>query len=136
GVCGGLHTGEDTDRGQNLRSLRLFGRAGPDGRPRPPDVVVDRRDELRLGAEGRLVAEALPQLEDEALPVQVALEVEDERLDAPFGPAEVRIRPDRDRGAMTERRTGVDPELRHEQIPRHREVRGGEAERDTALVAV
>jgi len=55
---------------------------GSAGGPRPLHVVLDRRDELRLRAERRLVPQPLPELDDQPLVVEVALEVEQVRLDA------------------------------------------------------
>src|SRR5437868_5126135 len=68
------------------------------------DVAGDLVDQVLLAREGSLVAQALPQLDDEPAPVQVALEVEQERLDPPFVAAVVRVRPDRDGGARVARR--------------------------------
>src|SRR5581483_5130659 len=55
--------------------------------------------------------------------------------DPPLRPAEVRVRPDGDGGAVTERRAGVDPEGRNEQALGDVEVRRREAESGTAAVA-
>src|SRR5919106_3915864 len=84
----------------------------PPRSPRGLDVAGDLRDELLLGGERGLVAQALPELDDEPLPVEVAVEVEQVRLDPALGPAVVRIRPDRDGGAVPERLTRIDAELR------------------------
>src|SRR5262245_55090608 len=81
-----------------------------------------------LVLERPLVAQPGPQLDRELSPVEVALEVEEERLDAPLLPAVVRIRPDRDRRTATQRRPGVDPEGGHEKLSRRCEVRRREAE--------
>ena len=83
-------------------------RHGPDGGARRLDVAADLLDQRLLALEDLLVAQALPELDDEPLAVEVAVEVEQERLDAPLGAAVVRIRPDRDRRAMVERRARVD----------------------------
>ena len=50
-----------------------------------------------------LVAQPPPELDDEALPVQVAVEVEQERLDPPLVAAVMRVRTDRDRCALDRR---------------------------------
>ena len=50
-----------------------------------------------------LVAQPLPELDDEPLAVEVAVEVEQERLDPPLRAAVVRVRADRDCGAVPER---------------------------------
>src|SRR6476619_5078290 len=57
-------------------------------------VAADLLYERLLAVEHCLVSEPLPQLDDEALPVQVALEVEQVRLDSSFRSAVVRVRPD------------------------------------------
>src|SRR5690242_16596298 len=65
-----------------------------DGRARGAgcfDVLGDLRDELRFRLESPFVPEAQPQLDDEPLAVEVALEVEQVRLDPPLFPAVVRI---------------------------------------------
>ena len=68
--------------------------------------------------------------------VQVAGEAEQERLDAELVAAVVRVRPDRDRRAVTGRRPGVDAVQRDEQPGLGGDVRGREAERATAGVAL
>ena len=85
--------------------------------------------------EDRLVAEPLPQLDDEPLAVEVALEVEEERLDPPLRAAVVRVRADRDRGAVPERLARVDPVARADELRVHRDVGRRVAERPAALVA-
>ena len=85
---------------ENLRVLTGRSRRPDGGRPVASTSRGDRVDELRLRLEARLVAQALPELDDEPLPVEVAVEVEQERLDPPLGAAVVRIRADRDRGAV------------------------------------
>src|SRR6266545_7598007 len=55
------------------------------------DVAGDLGDELLLALEGALVAQASPKLEHEPLAVEVAFEVEEVRLDAPFAAAVMRI---------------------------------------------
>ena len=67
------------------------------------DVARDLSDELLLALEGPLVPQALPELDDQPPPVEVALEVEQERLDPPLVAAVVRVDADRDRGAVPER---------------------------------
>ena len=52
---------------------------------------------------------AVPELDDEPLAVEVAVEVEQERLDPSLRAAVVRVRADRDCGAVPERLPGVDP---------------------------
>ena len=99
------------------------------------DVAGDLVDQRLLGLEYRLVAQALPQLDDEPLPVQVALEVEQERLDPPLRAAVLRVRPDRDRRARAGRGARVDPVRGHQQARRRLDVRGREAEARAARVA-
>src|SRR5579885_2593287 len=127
-ALGFLHTEKDAGRPQKSRRGRRL--------PRAPDVVRDRGDQLRLRRERRLVAELLPQLHDEPSSVQVALVVEEERLDAPFAAAVVRIRSDRDRGSVAVRLAGVDPERRNEETGGDVDVRGRKAEPGAAMVAV
>ena len=99
------------------------------------DVPCDLRDELGLARERHLVAEPLPELDDEPLPVEIALPVEQERLDAPLGAAVVRVDADRDGRAEVAGRAGVDPEAGDEQIRLDLEVGGREPERAAPLVA-
>ena len=66
----------------------------------------DLRDELVLAVERALVAEPAPELDDEPLAVEVCRVVEKERLDAPFAASVVRVRADRDGGAVVEGRAG------------------------------
>src|SRR5512134_737143 len=80
----------------------------PAGALRSLDVGGDLGDQRGFRLEHRLVPEALPQLDDEPLPVEVALEVEEVRLDPALGAAVVRIRPDRDRRAVAEPESRVD----------------------------
>ena len=70
------------------------------GGARPLDVAGDLLDQLGLAPEDLLVAEPLPDLDHEPLAVEVALEVEQVRLDPPLAAAVVRIRADRDRRPM------------------------------------
>src|SRR4249919_2153512 len=72
------------------------------------DVPGDLVDQALLALEDLLVAKALPELDDEAAAVEVAVEVEQVRLDPALVAPVVRIRADRDRGAMAERGPGVD----------------------------
>src|SRR5687767_12416632 len=97
-------------------------RRGPGGR----DVLGDLRHEIFLARESALVPELLPELQPDALAVQIALEVEQEGFDAALAPAVVRIDSDRDRGAGAERLADVDPERRDEHMGLRREVRGRE----------
>ena len=78
---------------------------GARARSRRLDVAGDLVDQRLLALEHLLVAEALPQLDDQALAVQVAGEAEQEGLDPQLVAAVVRVRPDRDRGAVTGRRS-------------------------------
>src|SRR3954452_21712887 len=59
------------------------------------DVPADLVDQLLLAPEDGLVPEPQPELDDEALAVEVAVEVEQERLDPPLAAAVVRVRADR-----------------------------------------
>ena len=74
------------------------------------------------------------ELDDHPLPVEVAGEIEQERLDPPFRAAVVRVQADRDRSSMVERRAGVDPERRDEQRVLDPEVRRGKAQRPAARI--
>src|SRR6185312_13322514 len=56
----------------------------PAGELRGLDVGGDLLDERRLGLEDGLVSQALPELDHEALPVQIAVEIEEVRLDPPL----------------------------------------------------
>src|SRR5205814_54435 len=67
--------------------------------------------------------------------VEVALEVEEVRLDPALGAAVVRVDADRHRGALLSSRAGVDPERGNEQRGIRTQVRRGEAERAPARVA-
>ena len=64
------------------------------------DISGDLLDELGFAREDGLVAEALPEFDDQPLAVEIALEVEQERLDPALGAAVVRVDADRDRGAV------------------------------------
>ena len=70
------------------------------------DVAPDLGDELGLGGERPLVPKPLPDLDDEPLAVEIALEVEQVGLDPALGTAVVRVRADRDGapGARARRR--------------------------------
>ena len=61
------------------------------------DVAGDLVDQLLLALEHLLVAQPLPQLDDQPPAVEIALEVEQVRLDPPLLAAVVRVRADRDR---------------------------------------
>ena len=102
-------------------------RSGPRRGASRLDVHGDLRDQLGLAPERRLVAKAIPELDDHPLPVEVAGEVEQERLDSPLGSAVVRVEADRDRRTMVERRTGIDPEGGNEQRVLDPQVRGRES---------
>ena len=99
------------------------------------DVARDLRDQLLLALERASSRSRSPELDDEPPAVEVALEVEQERLDAALAAAVVRVRPDRDGGAVLPGRAGVDPVLRHEELRADVEVRRREAERAAARVA-
>src|SRR3954452_5941388 len=103
-------------------------------RARRVDVLSDLLHQRLLARKHRLLAEVGPQLDDEPLPVQVAFEVEQERLDPPFGAAVVRVYADRHGGAMPARGARVDPEARHEQVGIDVEVRRRVAELSAARV--
>src|SRR6266536_3045352 len=70
------------------------------GRPGRLHVPADLGDELLLPRKGSLVAEPLPELDEQTLTVEVARVVEQKGLDAPLEPAVMRIRADRDSGAV------------------------------------
>src|SRR5690349_16213888 len=95
--------------GADVGSDRPFGCA------RRFDVASDLLDEFRLAPERLFLAQPLPQLDDEPFSVEIALEVEQEGLDATLVAAVVRVCPDRD--GRTVRRSGprVDAERGHEQ---------------------
>src|SRR5439155_24414094 len=111
-------------------NLRLAD-ARPNGLPSGFHVEADLCHELVLRRERALVAESGPELDDEPLPVEVALEVEEERLDPPLLAAIVWVRSDRDRGAIAADRAGIDAVCGDEERRVHVEVGGGEAERPT-----
>src|SRR4249919_1459884 len=108
---------------------------------RPPcalgvrDVAGDLLHEGVLALEDRLVPEALPQLDHEAPSVQVAVEVEEIRLDAPLRAAVVRVRADGDRGSVAEAESRVDPVPRAREVRLQAQVRRRVAERPSTLVA-
>src|SRR4051794_1678597 len=109
------------------------------GRPRYRagllDIAADLRDELGLRRKGPLLTQVRPQLEHEPLAVEVAVEVEEVRLDPPLGAAVVRVHADGDGGAVAAREARVDPVRRHDEVRPERKVRGRVAERAAALVA-
>src|SRR6266849_3170608 len=115
--------------GETCGSLR------PDRGPRPRHVPRYLRHELVLAAERPFVTEPLPELDDQPLPVEVAIEIEQVRLDPQLLAAVVRVDADRDRRPMTEGGTRVDPVRRDEEIRRRRQVRRGIPERAAALIA-
>src|SRR2546429_10014051 len=63
-------------------------------------VAGDLRDQVPLALVRLLVAEPLPELDDEAPPVEVAVEVEQECLDTALVAPVVRVDADRDCGAV------------------------------------
>src|SRR3954470_645813 len=95
---------------------------GPYAHPSPGAVGGDRFDELRFRAEADLVAEPLPQLDHEPLPVEIGVEVEQMRLGAPLGAAGGRVGADRDRRRVAEGRAGVDAQLRDEDAGRSLQI--------------
>src|SRR5205085_10050757 len=101
---GRLHVRKDSARCENLR----LADGGCQGFPSRSHVAPDLLDELGLRRERALLPQPGPQLEDEAAPVEVALEVEEEGLHPALLAAVVRIRPDRDRGSVPVRRAGID----------------------------
>src|SRR5215210_8108719 len=64
------------------------------------DVTRDLVDQPLLVRKHLLVAQTLPELDHEPAPVEVAVEVEQVRLDPPLVAAVVRVRADRDRRAV------------------------------------
>src|SRR5437870_11939591 len=112
--------------GELRRSARCAGRG---------DVPRDLLDQGGFALEGALVAQPLPQLDDEAPPVEVALEVEQERLDLPLVAAVVRVDADGDGRGVARRAPRVDAVVRDEQRRVDGEVGGREAERAAAPVA-
>src|SRR5262249_37867171 len=108
---------------------------GPHGLLRLLDVAGDLRHELLLARERALVAQPAPELDDEAPAVEVADEVEQERVDPALVAAVVRVHADRDRRAAAEGRARVDAERRHEQLRGRSEVRRREAQRPAARIA-
>src|SRR5215210_2652564 len=123
-------------RGQReklARSSRLLRRSLR--RSRRLHVACDLGDELVLARERPLVAQALPQLEAEVTAVEVPLEVDEKRLDAPLGAAVVQVDADRRGGAVTDGGPRVDPVGGDEKMRRRRDVRRGKAERAASPVA-
>ncbi len=98
-----------------------LGRLGAPTRAASPNVLRDVErdlvDQILLAVKDALVPQPLPQLDHEPPPVQVALEVEQESLDAPLVPTVVGVRPDRDRGPVLADRAGVDPVRGNEELP-------------------
>src|SRR4051812_48743967 len=120
---------------QMRRRAGTCGSARTLGLSRSLDVALDLRDEGGLALEGLLLAQAPPELERQPLAVEVAVEVEQERLDPPLVAAVVRVGADRDRGSMPVGGARVDPVGGNEQARLGAEVRGREAERAAARVA-
>src|SRR3954447_11361635 len=130
-------------RGAGRSCRALIVRVFP--RPRDPSralrapgrlhVPGDLLDELGLAGERPLVADPAPELDDQPPAVEVAFEVEQERLDAPLVAAVVRVRADRDRGAVLAGGARVDAEGGDEQPRLDGQVRGREAERAAPRVA-
>src|SRR5262249_34825840 len=117
------------------QAARPRGRSRTAGRPGRLDIARDLRHELRLALERRLVTQPLPELDDHAPPVEVALVVEQERLDAPLVAAVVRVDADRDRRPVVECGARVDPEAGHDEGALDPEIRRRETERAAAGVA-
>src|SRR6266516_4340129 len=105
------------------------------GRPCLLDVPGDLLHELRLALERALLAQPPPKLHREPRAVEIALPVEEVRLDPALGAAVVRVDADRDRGPPVADGTRVDPVLGHEQLRIDAEVRRREAKGASALVA-
>src|SRR5207302_9086880 len=84
-------------------------------RPRSLDVAGDLLDQIGFAREGSLLAEALPELDDQAPPVEVTLEIEQECLDLSLLAAVLRVDADRDGGSMAFRLARVDPVCGHEE---------------------
>src|SRR2546429_479719 len=126
-----LHVVKDSEICENLRLADVRRSGLPSGF----HVASDLLHELSLRRERALLAEPGPELEDEPLPVEVALEVEEERLHPALLAAVVRVRPDRDCGAVPVGGAGIDPVRGDEERRVHVEVGGGVAERPAALVA-
>ena len=103
--------------------------------PRLLDVAGDLLDERASLVEARSSRSRCQSSTTSRSPVEVAVEVEQVRLDAPLVAAVVRVRADRDRRPAAGRGAGVDAVRRHEQLAGDREVRGREAERAAARVA-
>src|ERR1044072_8929576 len=99
------------------------------------DIRGYRLHELCLAGERALVAEAFPELDRQPLPVEVAVEIEQIRLDAKRRAAVVRVDADRARAAVAERLADVDPSRGQELIRIRLEVRRREAEELPAPVA-
>jgi len=99
------------------------------------DVASDLGDEFLLARESTLVSQSAPELDDQPLAVEVAFEIEQERLHAALMTAVVRVRPDRDRGAVPLGPAGIDAVGGHEQRRLDAEIRSRVAERPAARVA-
>src|SRR5438874_12730962 len=93
------------------------------------------RSELLFALECTLLAQALPQLDDEPLAVEVSFEVEQECLDPPFVAAVVRVDADRDGGSMLTDGTCVNAVRGNEELGVRAQIRGRKAERAAASLA-
>src|SRR5262249_46322995 len=101
---------------------------------RPLDIVTDRRHELLERVEAALLADRAPQLDDEPLVVEIAVEVEQVRLHPALDAVEVRIGADRDRSPTVARPARVHAVRRDEELVRDVEVCGREPELPSAAV--
>src|SRR5690348_6544585 len=117
------------------RPPRTCGSDRPLRLPRGLDVSRDLLDERGLALERLLVPQPRPELDRQLLSVQVALEVEQERLDAALLAAVVRIRADGDRRTTLPSRARVDAEAGHDDARLRADVGGREPERAAARVA-
>ena len=88
------------DVGDVSRSHRPPTLSRPDGPAGLLHVEGDLIDELRLARERPLVAQALPQLQPQVRAVEIAVEIEQERLDAALGAPVVGVDADRERGPV------------------------------------
>ena len=99
------------------------------------DVARDLGNQVFLVGERSFVAQAPPELHDQPFSVEIALEIEQESLDAALAAAIVRVRADRNRGAVAGRPARVDPVRGHEQVGVDAEVGGRIAECAAAGIA-
>src|SRR2546421_5154758 len=120
---------EWTPSARSTRSAGGYGGlAGPKSCSRPLDVVVNRGHELLERVEPALLADRAPQLNDQPLAVQIAVEIEQMRLDPPLDAVEMRVRPDRHRRAPVVRPARIDAVRRNEERFGDVQVRGGKPE--------